>query len=489
MRHTRIIATLGPSSATAEGIPALIEAGVDIFRLNFSHGSHAQHAAAVRLVREAAANCSRHIGILQDLSGPKIRTGRLAGSTPILLVPGQPLQVTTGDETGMPGHVYTTFAGLAQAVSPGMRLLLDDGQLELVVESSDGHSIRTQVVVGGLLAEHKGINAPDVALPASALTEKDITDLQFGASLGVDMVALSFVQSADDLILTRAALHAADAGSTTLVAKIERPQAVQNLERILGHCDGVMVARGDLGNEVPLQSVPRAQKEITRLAQRVGVPVIVATQVLESMRSNPRPTRAEVSDAANAVDDSVDAIMLSGETASGRYPLEAVRMLDAVIRDAETMVASPRAAFNAGVLGVPHNRAICESAVTLARSGEAEAIVAVTREGKTARVLAALRPGVPIHAITPHERVARRLMLHRGVEPRAVDRVLMDEAAGTEVERHLVQCGVLHAGETIVFVSINADVTRADANFLRIRRVGSLPAPPSGPTAPRASRP
>lgn len=473
MRQTRIIATLGPSSATPEGVPALIAAGVDIFRLNFSHGTHEQHAAAVRLVRAAAAAAGRQVGILQDLSGPKIRTGRLVGGEPITLAPGSTLRITTGDEEGVEGHVYTTFAGLAQAVTPGTRLLLDDGALELQVVRTDGHSIETTVVVGGKLAQHKGINVPEVALPASALTEKDRIDLAFGATLGVDMVALSFVQTALDLQLTRAALRDAGSADVSLIAKIERPQAVRDLDLLLPFCDGVMVARGDLGNEVPLHSVPRAQKEITGRAQAAGIPVIVATQVLESMRTNPRPTRAEVSDAANAADDSVDAVMLSGETASGQYPVESVKVLDAVIRDAESLGVKPRAAFNAGVLGVPHNRAICEAAVTLARAGQAGAIVAVTREGKTARVLSALRPDMPIHAVTFDERVARRLMLYRGIEPIAVDKALQHTtASGVEVERHLVQRGILHAGETIVFVSINADLVRADANFLRIRRVG-----------------
>lgn len=473
MRQTRIIATLGPSSATPEGVPALIAAGVDIFRLNFSHGTHEQHAAALALVRQAAAAAGRQVAVLQDLSGPKIRTGRLVGGTPITLATGSTLRITTGDEEGTDGHVYTTFAGLAQAVTPGTRLLLDDGALELQVVGTDGHTIETRVLVGGKLAQHKGINAPEVALPASALTDKDRADLAFGATLGVDMVALSFVQTALDLQLTRAALRDAGAGDVSLIAKIERPQAVRDLDLLLPFCDGVMVARGDLGNEVPLHSVPRAQKEITQRAQAAGIPVIVATQVLESMRSNPRPTRAEVSDAANAVDDSVDAVMLSGETASGQYPVDAVKMLDAVIRDAESLGVKPRATFNAGVLGVPHNRAICEAAVTLARAGAASAIVAVTREGKTARVLSALRPDVPVHAVTFDERVARRLMLHRGLETIAVDPALQHVAvSGVEVERHLVQRGVLRSGDTIVFVSINADLLRADANFLRIRRVG-----------------
>ncbi len=472
MRQTRIIATLGPSSATATGVPALVAAGVDVFRLNFSHGTHESHAEAFRLVRDAAAAAGRQIAILQDLSGPKIRTGRLVGGAPIALEQGSRLRITTGDDVGDVGHVYTTFAGLAQAVTPGTRLLLDDGALQLQVEGSDGTTIETTVVVGGMLAEHKGINAPEVELPASALTDKDLVDLQFGAELGVDMVAVSFVERADDLRRARGALRAAGIGDASLIAKIERPQAVANLRELLAECDGVMVARGDLGNEVPLHSVPRAQKEITRQAQRAGVPVIVATQVLESMRTNPRPTRAEVSDAANAVDDSVDAVMLSGETASGQYPIEAVKVLDAVIRDAESLGVKPCAALGEVASEVSHNRAICEAAVTLARSGGADAIVAVTREGKTARVLAALRPHVAVHAVAFDERLARRLMLHRGVEPIAADASLMNRPGGIDIEQHLVKRGVLRSGETIVFVSINADLTRVDANFLRIRRVG-----------------
>lgn len=450
---------------------ALAQAGVDIFRLNFSHGSHEQHAASAARVRRAAGIVGRPLALLQDLSGPKIRTGRLANGMPLPLVRGANLTIATGDAVGIPGLVYTTFAGLAAAVEPGMRLLLDDGKLELRVLRTDGERLDAEVVVGGDLGEHKGINAPDVALPAAALTDKDAADLHFGLSLGIDIVALSFVQRAQDLRDVRIAL-ADEHARVSLVAKIERPQALTNLDAILAECDGVMVARGDLGNEVPLESVPRMQKEITRRAQARGLPVIVATQVLESMRTAPRPTRAEVSDAANAVDDSVDAIMLSGETASGEYPVEAVRMLDAVIRDVESLHNTPRPLVEAGVLDVPHNRAICEAALTLAASARADAIVAVTREGKTARMLSSLRPTMPVHAITTDEATARRLMLHRGLEPLAIDRGPWADPAGTDIERQLLERGVLRGGDTIVFVSVNADLTRPDANFLRIRRVG-----------------
>jgi pyruvate kinase len=472
MRQTRIIATLGPASATDDRVLELVRAGVDIFRLNFSHGSHEQHAASMARVRRAAAAAGRHIAILQDLSGPKIRTGALEGGVPLQLRRGAALVIATGDAVGAGQLVYTTFAGLAATVQPGMRLLLDDGKLELRVMDTDGERIRTEVLVGGELGEHKGINAPDVALPASALTAKDEADLCFGISQGVDLVALSFVQRAEDVREARVLLARERASSVALIAKIERPQAVASIDEILEVSDGIMVARGDLGNEVPLESVPRIQKEITLKAQARGVPVIVATQVLESMRFAPRPTRAEVSDAANAVDDSVDGIMLSGETAVGEYPVEAVRILDAVIRDVEGLRAVARPPVETGVLDVPHNKSICEAAVTLAMSARADAIVAVTREGKTARVLSSLRPPVPVHAITRTEATARRLMLHRGLDPLATDRGPWPDPTGVDVEHHLLEQGVLRAGDVIVFVSVNADLSRPDANFLRIRRVG-----------------
>lgn len=473
MRQTRIIATLGPSSATDERVLALALAGVDIFRLNFSHGTHEGHAESFARVRRASEQVQRTLAVLQDLSGPKIRTGSLPDGQPMRLVRGESLAIVTGDEVGRDGVVYTTFEGLARASEPGMRLLLDDGKLELKVIGTDGTRVETEVLVGGMLGEHKGINAPDVALPATALTEKDLVDLKFGVELGADLVAVSFVQRAQDLRDARAAL-AELRSAAVLVAKIERPQALANLEAILTECDGVMVARGDLGNEVPLESVPRIQKEITRRAQALGVPVIVATQVLESMRTAPRPTRAEVSDAANAVDDSVDAIMLSGETAAGDYPVEAVRILDAVIRDVESLRlrATSQPVVERIAPDVPHNRAVCEAALTLAASANADAIVAVTRDGWTARMLSSLRPFVPVHAIAPNEATARRLLLWRNLEPHAVDEEVLADPSGTAIERHLVARGVLKAGTTIVFVSVNADLTRFDANFLRIRRVG-----------------
>jgi pyruvate kinase len=469
VRHTKIIATVGPACDSDAGLDALIAGGADIVRLNFSHGTHDSHAATFRRVRAASGRAGREIAVLQDLGGPKIRTGRLEGGRPLALQPGDTLRVVTGDSVGGPGRVSTTFEGLAQSVHPGDRLLLADGLIELRVDSTDGREIVTTVVEGGELGEHKGINAPGVTLPASAVTPKDVDDLKFGLSLGVDLVALSFVQTADDLRHARQLMLAGGGEGVPLVAKLERPRALEHLDEILGACDAVMVARGDLGLEMPLEGVPRAQKEITCGARRRGIPVIVATQVLESMTKEPRPTRAEVSDAANAVADGVDAIMLSGETAIGRFPARAVQTLDAVIRDAEL---SPTAPAPVRVEVEPdHVQAICEAAVTLASRGDAQAIVAVTRRGATARRLSALRPRAPIIAATSREDVTRRLTICWGVVPLCIDLGVNVDEARTLVVRQLLGRRIVASGASVVIVNVSADMTRTDANYLKIQRL------------------
>jgi pyruvate kinase len=450
-------------------LDALIAAGADIFRLNFSHGSHESHSATFARIRAAAARARRDVAILQDLGGPKIRTGSTRDGRPIAVKPGDTLKIVTGDSPCVPGQISTTFEGLAKAVKTGDSLLVADGLVELRVDASDGRDIQTTVVEGGLIGDHKGINAPGVPLPASAITPKDIADLHLGVSLGVDMIALSFVQSATDLHDARALLIAAGAADLPLIAKLERPQALEHLTEILEACDGVMVARGDLGLEMPLEKVPTAQKDITRRARLHGVPVIVATQVLESMTVEPRPTRAEVSDAANAVDDGVDAIMLAGETAAGAFPRKAVRVLDAIIREAESAKAvAPETSI--GVSG-DQTQALCEAAVTLSNRGDAAAIVAITRGGSTARRLAALRPRVPIIAACERSDVARRLTLHWGVLPMCTDIGENVDTAGTLVAREIVSRGLVAAGASVVLVSINADLARTDANYLKVQKL------------------
>jgi pyruvate kinase len=478
VRHTKIVATVGPATSSDAALRDLIAAGVNVFRLNFSHGTHEGHGAVMARIRQAAEDARRCIAILQDLSGPKIRTGPLAGGTPLSLGPGDELRIAVGSFAGGPGRVSTTYAELPRAAKAGDTLLLDDGRIQLRVEDTTGTELRTVVVYGGTLGEHKGINAPGVPLPAAGLTEKDATDLAFGVRAGVDFVALSFVQSAADLREARAALAREGAPDIPLVAKLERPEGLTHLDEVIDACDAVMVARGDLGLEMPLERVPRMQKEITRAARAAGIPVIVATQVLESMRTEPRPTRAEVSDAANAVDDGVDAIMLAGETAIGAYPVRAVQTLDAVIRDAEGIPLSPDAAprrrisdFERMPMLAGHGRAICQAAVTLAEHGEATAIVAVTRAGKTARVLSAMRPRAPIYAATDRPAIARRLALSWGVVPVFSDLSGDVDTAAARIGSALAERGVGPAGGVIVLVSIDPHLSRGIAIFLKLLRL------------------
>jgi pyruvate kinase len=471
MRQTKIIATVGPASDTDQTLDALIAAGVDIFRLNFSHGTHESHAATFKRMRVAAARAKREVAILQDLGGPKIRTGPIEGGRPITLHRGSALRIATGDFAGTAGRISTTFAGLAEGVRPGDRLLLSDGTIELGVDSTDGHEIVATIIEGGVLGAYKGINAPGIALPASAITPKDVSDLTFGLSLGVDLVALSFVQRAADVERARDIMAEAGAGDVPLIAKLERPQAVEHLDEILDKADAVMIARGDLGLEMPLQRVPHVQKEVTRRARQRQKPVILATQVLESMTVEARPTRAEVGDAANAVADGVDAIMLAGETASGAFPVKATQTLDAIIREAE----SSRSAEAAMRLRRPrehdHAEAICEAAVALAERGKADAIIAVTRGGKTVRRLSAQRPHVPILALTERDETARRLALYWGVYPLASSIVHRVDSVGTLIGGQLVERGLVPEGALVVLVSISPDLGRMDANYLKIQRL------------------
>lgn len=470
MRRTKIIATVGPATSAEAPLRDLIAAGVDVFRLNFSHGSHEAHGEVVTRIRTLAAEAGRSVALLQDLSGPKIRTGLLRDHTPLALAKGDELVIAVGNFLGAPGRVSTSYEYLPSLVKAGDMLLLDDGRIQVRVESNDRQQIRTTVVDGGVLGEHKGINAPGVPLPASGLTEKDKADLAFGVRAGVDFVAMSFVLSASDLRQARAALRDAGAPDLPLVAKLERPEAIEALDDILHACDAVMVARGDLGLELPLQSVPRVQKDICQRARTVGVPVIVATQVFESMIKEPRPTRAEVSDAANAVGDGVDSVMLAGETAVGTYPVKAIQILDLVLRDAER-TPTPRIALQEAHVRAPHGQAICEAAVTLAERGHAAAIVAVTRGGKTAALLSALRPSTTIVAATDQEPVFRRLALSWGVAPLLADLSGDIDVAASRIGATLVSRGIVPAGSAVVLVSMSPELGTGPSNFLKLQKI------------------
>jgi pyruvate kinase len=462
MRHTKIVATVGPASASAQALEALVGAGVDVFRLNFSHGTHESHAEVFSRIRDAARRAGRHVGIMQDLSGPKIRTGPLAGSEPVTLAEGSRVLVRAGDLPSTGDVIYTPYAELIRSARANDRLLLDDGRIELRVKATRPDALETIVASGGPLGGHKGINAPGVPLPSSAITPKDAADLEFGLRLGVDLIALSFVQTAEDIRRAKQVMQTA--GRTApLIAKIERPAAVENLDEILYEAHGVMVARGDLGLEMPLEQVPRIQKEIIRRARAHGLVSILATQVLESMREHPRPTRAEVSDAAKAVDEGADAIMLAGETAIGAFPVRAVETLDAIIRDAESVASADQVRLVDDPTG-SHGRALCEAAVTLARAGHAKEIVAVTHEGKTALSLSSFRPEAPIIATTPDEVIAARLTIVRGVRP-----FVFPDLDIARVKAELLQLGFIQAGDVVVFINASPQLDRADTNFINVQ--------------------
>ena len=465
MRHTKIVATIGPTSSDAGVVAALIAAGVDVFRLNFSHGSHESHDESIRRIRAAAADGNRHVAIMQDLSGPKIRTGPVAGGAALDLNEGATVTLCAGTDASTSDRIFTPYAPLIECAGPGDRLLLDDGRIELKVAARAADGLRAIVVNGGRLGANKGISAPGVALPPSALTAKDVVDLEFGLAAGVDLVALSFVQAASDIAAARAVIDRAGR-ATPIIAKIERPAAVANLAGILDAAQGVMVARGDLGLEMKFEQLPRVQKEILRAARAHGKPAIVATQVLESMRVEPRPTRAEVSDAANAVDEGADAIMLSGETAAGAYPVRAAETLDAIIRDAESIPPPFEPAREAYATGIRHTAALAEAAVTLATAGHADASVAVTHEGTTARLLSAMRPAVPILAATPNAEIAGTLALLWGVAP-----FVTSERKVDRIEAELRGRQLLLPGSLIVFINVAADQSHPEANFVHVRRL------------------
>ena len=474
MRRTRIVTTIGPASADQATIGALLAAGTDAFRLNFSHGTPETHAQTCSHIRDIASAAGRDIGIMQDLSGPKIRIGAL--EAPIDLGDGDSLVIEQGDFAGTAGRVSSPADALFTSVRAGHRLLLDDGRIELEVLEVTPARISTRVIAGGRLESHKGINVPAVALRTSALTPKDHDDLRAGIAMGVDLLALSFVQSGDDVRAAKAAAASAGAPDIPIIAKIEKPQAVEHLDDILQVADGLMVARGDLGIELPLETLPAVQKRLIQAARRRGVPVIVATQVLESMTSEPRPTRAEVTDAAHAVDEGADAIMLAGETAIGRYPVRAVATLDAIVREAERVLEpgtsrsiladDGRGASGNGRAAADHSRALCEAAAALADRARAAAIIAVTRAGKTARMLAALRPSARIIAVTSTQKVAARLSLVWGVTAVTTDRL-----GPGDVRQVLLSRALVPGGAIVVFVSMHPVLSREGTNFVRVERL------------------
>jgi len=465
IRRTKIVATLGPASESPKVIRRLVDAGVDAVRLNFSYGDHETHGRLIDAVRQSAAAAGKDVAILQDLQGPKIRVGDLVGGS-VRLRTGAKVRLTSKPIVGTATRISTTYDHLAEEVGPGDRILLDDGSIELLVDRVTRGEVNCAVVRGGTLKSRKGLNLPGVPIRTSAFTAKDRGDLRFGLERGIDSVALSFTRSASDAEPVRRFMR--DVGrSVPLLAKIEKPQALRNLDRVLRAFDGVMVARGDLGVEIGPEKVPAAQKRIIHRANALGKPVITATQMLESMTKNARPTRAEASDVANAVLDGTDAVMLSGETASGRYPEESVRVMDLIVREAESLV-TPDAPHTSRRTSRGHS--ICHAAVGLANEVAAAAIVTPTRSGKTARILSALRPDVPIFALCERDAVARGLSLFRGVIPVSVDKLGNAEDIIVLIQGQLVKRRLVAAGEDVVVVALGRDGPVRQTNFIRLIR-------------------
>ncbi|HEU4403309.1 MAG TPA: pyruvate kinase [Candidatus Polarisedimenticolia bacterium] len=470
MRRTKIIATLGPSSTEPRVLLSLLRAGVDVARLNLSHGTHAGHARVIAALRRAAAVTGRAVAILADLQGPKARIGRLPGHQPVRLRSGESVTLSPRSPGRRPGVIPTSCRTLARDVRRGDPILLDDGRLELRVLRARGGDVLCRVVSGGLLLENKGMNLPLTPIGSPSLTAKDRADLDFALRQGVDYVALSFVRRAEDIERVRRLVRGRR-GGVPLIAKLELRAAVERLGEILQAADGVMVARGDLGVEVPLERVPVLQKAIVREANRMGVTVITATQMLESMVEQPRPTRAEASDVANAIFDGTDAVMLSAETASGRHPLKAVAVMDRIIRAAEESGLRTPGADEAPPRAAREVHAVAHAARDAAGQAGARAIVVYTQTGTTARLLSKLKPPCPIIAFAPSDAVRRRMALYWGVLPlamrlaRSTDRMLAD---GT---RAILRAGILAAGQRVVVVSGTS--TRSGAtNLMKVHRLG-----------------
>jgi pyruvate kinase len=471
VRRAKIICTIGPACDSEEIILDLMGTGMDVARLNFSHGTHSEHARRIRRLRRAAHRLKRTICILQDLQGPKIRTGSLKNGKRVLLKSGAALTITPRKVAGSAALISTDFAGLAREVGPGSRVLLSDGRIELRVRAIRGEDAECEVLNGGTLGEHQGINLPGAAMAIPALTDKDKRDLEFGLKHGVDVVALSFVRSADDIRAAKSLMRGFGK-SVPIIAKLEKPQAIERLEEILEIANGVMIARGDLGVELPPERVPIIQKLVIQRADVWRKPVITATQMLESMTENPRPTRAEASDVANAIFDGTDVVMLSGETASGRYPREAVAIMVRIILEAEASIAQlpppPRRRREDHHYSVAET--ICESIAHAAEDLPMRAIAVFTESGNTARMLSKHRPKVCIYAFSRKPEVCNRMNALWGVHPVYKKEWESAESMLRTAEEELLPKGLLRAGDVLGLVA-GTKLTSGATNFMRLHTV------------------
>jgi pyruvate kinase len=466
--RAKVVATLGPASSDPRVLGAMVDAGLDVVRLNFSHGERADHLARFHLVREIALARGRNLAILADLQGPKIRVG-LVDEAGVVLTTGAECVLVAGTERAVPPEVPVVYERLAADVDRGDRILLDDGQIELSVEAVDGDRVRCRVRRGGLVRSRKGVNLPGVAVSAASLTEKDLADLATAVQAGADYLALSFVRTAADVVACRRAIAEAG-GDLPVVAKLERREALEALDEILAVADAVMVARGDLGVELEVEKVPPLQKEIIAKSNGLGVPVITATQMLESMVSSARPTRAEASDVANAIFDGTDAVMLSEETAVGAFPVEAVATMRRIAYEAEATPQLSHPTPAAGALDVAAT--VCKAAVQTADDLGAAAVVAFTESGASARHVSRFRPRVPIIGLTPYEATRRRMALYWGVEaPGVLDHGVQLTAMVAQADERICQAGLCSPDDIVVIVA-GTPGRRGATNRVIVHRVG-----------------
>ncbi|MEV4597324.1 pyruvate kinase [Amycolatopsis sp. NPDC049253] len=467
-RRAKIVCTLGPATSTPEKMRALVDAGMDVARMNFSHGSHSDHKQVYDLVRAAAAESGRAVGILADLQGPKIRLGTFASGSAEWHT-GDVVRITVEDVVGTHDRVSTTYKGLAKDAKPGDRLLVDDGKVGLVVKGVEGPDVVCEVTEGGPVSNNKGVSLPGMDVSVPALSDKDIEDLEFALQLGVDFIALSFVRSPADIDLVHQVMDRVGKGRLPVVAKIEKPEAVYNLEAIVLAFDAVMVARGDLGVELPLEQVPLVQKRAIQICRENAKPVIVATQMLESMINNSRPTRAEASDVANAVLDGTDAVMLSGETSVGRYPIETVQTMGRIVEAVETdsPVVPP-------LTHVPRTKrgVISYAARDIGERLNAKALVAFTQSGDTVRRLARLHTRLPLMAFTPEDCVRNQLSMTWGTVTTIVPRVDSTDQMIHQVDQAMLAMGKYQRGDLVVIVAGSPPGTVGSTNLIHVHRLG-----------------
>ncbi|MEU8969710.1 pyruvate kinase [Streptomyces monashensis] len=477
MRRAKIVCTLGPATDSYDQIKALVEAGMDVARLNLSHGTHADHEERYQRVRKAADETGRSVGILADLQGPKIRLGHF-GEGPVLLERGDEFTITV--EEGVAGDRHrcgTTYAGLAADVTPGERVLVDDGKVCLEVTAVDGPCVRTRVVEGGMVSDHKGLNLPGVAVSVPALSTKDEADLRWALRTGVDVIALSFVRSGRDAEDVHR-IMAEEGRRLPVIAKVEKPQAVENLDEIVAAFDGIMVARGDLGVEMPLEQVPIVQKRAVKLARRNAKPVIVATQMLDSMIENSRPTRAEASDVANAVLDGTDAVMLSGETSVGRYPVETVRTMAKIVEAAEEdMLAAGLPPLTESNKPRTQGGAVARAAAEMGDFLGAKFLVAFTQSGDTARRLSRYRSPIPLLAFTPEPATRSQLSFTWGAETFLGPHVDSTDAMVDQVDELLLKYGRCRAGDVVVITAGSPPGVSGSTNMVRVHHIGEDDSP------------